>query len=149
MVPADVVLLDHLPVSAGGKIDRAALMATAPRAVAPDKDRTGVARLWAEALGGDPGPEGATFVQSGGTSLQALWLAARIERAYDAEISAVDLLGWTVSELSTKLRHASFASPPLRIEPVGEALSYDEARSLSDAELRRRFEQLYGLPGDD
>ncbi|OKJ72326.1 non-ribosomal peptide synthetase [Streptomyces sp. CB02460] len=86
MVPADVVVLDAFPLTANGKVDRAALPAPRPSgpAGAPGAARPAASTaeqilcaLYAEILGtGDVGPD-ADFFRLGGDSIMAIQLAAR------------------------------------------------------------------------
>ncbi|MGW1147111.1 amino acid adenylation domain-containing protein, partial [Streptomyces sp. NPDC002454] len=98
MVPSAVVVLEALPLTAHGKLDRAAL--PAPRATGPanDTDRTPttpeeevLCGLFAEALNHDRvGPE-ASFFDLGGDSLLAMRLVVRVRQALGAEITVRDL----------------------------------------------------------
>lgn len=86
MVPAAIVVLDALPRTVAGKIDRRALPDPATQ-VLPDKTlltatEAVVADAFAQVLGGG-GPYGrhASFVAAGGGSLQAIQLLARLRRS--------------------------------------------------------------------
>ena len=93
LVPAFVLVLDELPVTPNGKIDRAALLhldlepdvgvaETAPR----DAREEILAGLWAEVLGrGEVGVH-QSFFELGGHSLLATRLMARVEQAFEQQL---------------------------------------------------------------
>jgi non-ribosomal peptide synthase protein (TIGR01720 family) len=84
MVPATFVLMDALPLSAGGKVDRRLLPAPAGAGGSPaapsrrrtDQERT-LARLWAELLDLPGVDVGDNFFEIGGDSLLAIQLTVR------------------------------------------------------------------------
>jgi amino acid adenylation domain-containing protein len=90
MVPSAFVILDRIPVNAGGKVDRRALPEPseahdvfAARFVAP---RTAVekvlARLWSDALKIDKPGVHDDFAELGGDSLQAAQIVGRIQELF-------------------------------------------------------------------
>jgi acyl-coenzyme A synthetase/AMP-(fatty) acid ligase/acyl carrier protein len=87
MVPSALVLMEALPLTPSGKVDRRAL--PAPGAVRPDvanRPRTAteaaLARMWAELLGLNEVGVHDNFFDLGGHSLLAAQLVARIEEAF-------------------------------------------------------------------
>ncbi|CAL9623131.1 Tyrocidine synthase 3 (plasmid) [Streptomyces sp. enrichment culture] len=117
MVPAVFVELAGLPLTANGKLDRAALPAPAPR----QTDRSGPVRderhdalcaLFSQVLGvPSVGPDD-DFFALGGESLQAVRLTSRIEAELGLRISVGDVLNHpTVAELDRRLRELSGAEP--------------------------------------
>jgi amino acid adenylation domain-containing protein len=90
MVPAHVIALDQLPLSANGKVDRKAL--PDPVAEAAPARRTAdplvelVGEVWAAVLGIDAVPENANFFDLGGHSLRATSAVARLRGAVGADI---------------------------------------------------------------
>jgi amino acid adenylation domain-containing protein len=90
MVPAHVIPLDQLPLSANGKVDRKALPdpiaeTTAPRRIAdPVVDL--IAQSWAAVLGIDRVPADGNFFDLGGHSLRATSAVARLRGALGADI---------------------------------------------------------------
>ncbi|HKH45336.1 MAG TPA: amino acid adenylation domain-containing protein, partial [Thermoanaerobaculia bacterium] len=99
MVPSSVALLEKLPLTRHGKVDRQALAALAPAALASDRTaeerrpaapRTPVeemmAGIWADVLGlGRVGIHD-SFFDLGGHSLLATRLISRIRRAFGVEL---------------------------------------------------------------
>ncbi len=90
MVPAHVIPLDQLPLSANGKVDRKALPdpvaeTTAPRRIAdPVVDL--IAQSWVAVLGVDNVPADGNFFDLGGHSLRATSAMARLRGALGADI---------------------------------------------------------------
>ncbi|WP_316976893.1 amino acid adenylation domain-containing protein [Shumkonia mesophila] len=84
MVPAAIVMLDALPRTVAGKVDRRALPDPAAPASADDTPLTAieavVAETFAQVLGRGPYGRRASFAASGGGSLQAIQLLARLRR---------------------------------------------------------------------
>ncbi|MBB5081860.1 non-ribosomal peptide synthetase [Nonomuraea endophytica] len=128
MAPTRVVRLTVLPLTVAGKIDMAALRATAPATGAPRETaqerpaasatERGVAAAWAEAFGaGEPGPDD-DFIASGGHSLVAMRLTALLRTGLGKEIEVSDVLaGRTVTGIARLVELA----PPVRDEPLAAA----------------------------
>ena len=102
MVPAQVMVLDTLPLTPSGKLDRAALPAPA---LGDDRERddreerpaprtaveSAVTELFAEVLGvGAVGVDDG-FFELGGNSLQALQLVSRLHGTLGVEVDVVDI----------------------------------------------------------
>ncbi|MEN0138514.1 MAG: amino acid adenylation domain-containing protein [Rhodococcus sp. (in: high G+C Gram-positive bacteria)] len=85
LVPADVVVLPHLPLTPSGKLDRAALPGPHVRpstGVAPEGDRERTLHaLYAEILGTSDFGADESFFALGGDSIMAIQLAARARAA--------------------------------------------------------------------
>ncbi|WP_329210711.1 amino acid adenylation domain-containing protein [Streptomyces sp. NBC_00683] len=100
MVPPEYVALDALPVTANGKLDRAALPAPgrpsdhggAVRTTRTTVQRA-VAALWAELLGRDPATIGLDddFFEIGGHSLLAARLVAAVTRRFGVRLPLTSL----------------------------------------------------------
>ncbi|MET0626367.1 MAG: amino acid adenylation domain-containing protein, partial [Pyrinomonadaceae bacterium] len=101
MVPSAFVVLDELPLTANGKVDRKALPAPAPAAsetglgadVALTPAEEIIAGIWSELLGTariDPGED---FFDLGGHSLLATQMAWRVERAFGVELGLREVFG--------------------------------------------------------
>jgi acyl carrier protein len=121
MVPSAWVLLEAMPLTANGKVDRRALPAPdagAPKAVgyvAPrDELESALAAIWSTVLGGPRVGVLDSFFDLGGHSLTATQLVARVRRELGAEISIVDVFQQpTVAALATVLRAAARRVPDL------------------------------------
>lgn len=90
LVPAAFVPLDRLPLNPNGKLDRSALPApegagtaepVAPATVVEER----IAEIWTELLGQDVGTE-ANFFRSGGNSILAIRLIARLQNAFEIDL---------------------------------------------------------------
>ena len=128
MVPAAVVVLDALPLTPTGKVDRR-------RLPAPEVERTReylaprdaleqrLLRVWEEVLG--TGRVGVTdnFFDAGGHSLAVLRLLAAVERLTGRRVPVATLLaGPTVEQLARALRTGEAATaqgPLVPIQPAG------------------------------
>ncbi|MGR4051656.1 amino acid adenylation domain-containing protein [Kosakonia cowanii] len=124
MVPALVMLLAHLPLTANGKIDRRALpkptftsLARVPPTTAQQQE---LCRLFAECLAIEPPGIHDNFFSLGGHSLLALQLLNRLRQSFGVELSLKTLFDApTVAELSTHIAqtHSQPARPALTAQP--------------------------------
>ncbi|MEU4837045.1 amino acid adenylation domain-containing protein [Nocardia testacea] len=137
MVPAAVMVLDAIPLSPNGKLDRKALPAPVLQARqfrAPSSPvEEIVAGVYAEVLGTD-GPVGADddFFELGGNSLIATRVAARIGAALDASVPVAMIFeAPTVAKLAARAEsHADTGRIALTPQPRPEhiPLSYAQQR---------------------
>jgi amino acid adenylation domain-containing protein len=132
MVPADVVLLDSLPTTPGGKVDRRAL----PESEGPARERRLVAPvslteelmagIWSQLLGVDEVGLYDDFFDLGGHSLLAPQLLARIQETFQVDLPLrVLFAASTVAQLSAVLEEKL-------LEQI-EELTEEEAASLLGA----------------
>ena len=146
MVPGDVVVLDALPLTAHGKLDRAALPAP-QRQVGDDAPRTpteeAVAAIWAEVLRLPRVGIHDSFFELGGHSLLATRVAARIRQSLGVEVSLPDLFEHpTVAALAERVDAGrGDAGAEREIRPRAEEEREDDAflaglEALSDDDLR-------------
>ncbi|MFG3438645.1 amino acid adenylation domain-containing protein [Nonomuraea sp. NPDC047897] len=109
-LPADVVLLPALPLTANGKLDRAALPVPPPRPAAggDHEPATGTERLlagiWREILGRPRISATANFFDIGGHSLATAQVQARLAAALGHAVPIVDLFRFpTIRALAAHL----------------------------------------------
>jgi amino acid adenylation domain-containing protein len=117
MVPAQIVLLDRLPLTANGKIDRKALPA-APMPGAGTDASVGeqswieqtIAEAWADVLGVDHVGLHQNFFDLGATSLMVPEVQIELQQKLDREVPLIDLFQFhTVSSLAGRLSGALLA----------------------------------------
>jgi amino acid adenylation domain-containing protein len=128
MVPGAIVVLDALPVSPNGKIDRSRLPdPAAGRAedglVAPSTStEQAVAAVWEEVLGVGPLGSREDFFAVGGHSLLAVRVISRLRKAFGVELPVRSLFDEpTIAGLAARLDAAVEAGTPVRgpvLEPV-------------------------------
>jgi amino acid adenylation domain-containing protein len=145
MIPGAIVLLDRLPLTANGKVDRGAL----ERRPLPAADRGGaetaaprdevearLAGIWRELLGVESVGVEDNFFSLGGHSLLAARLMAAVHEAYGVEIPLPALFERpTLAELALAVTEARFA----RAGGDAAADLLEELEGLSDEEAARRL----------
>jgi acyl carrier protein len=140
MVPSAFVVLDGLPLSPNGKVDRNAL--PTPEAVRQGRpeERTAprdgveqvVASIWSEVLGSGPIGVHESFFDLGGHSLLATQVVSRLRDAFQIELPLRRLFeAPTVAELSASL--ATGAEERARLEKGAQLLL--QVAGMSDAEV--------------
>ncbi|MFJ7962402.1 amino acid adenylation domain-containing protein [Streptomyces sp. NPDC096324] len=91
MVPAALTVIDAVPLTANGKLDRAALPAATTAAAthtAPEGPTEElIAALWAELLGRERIGSDDNFFEVGGHSILAIRMAARLQDTFDIDLS--------------------------------------------------------------
>lgn len=137
LVPAAVVILRRMPLTANGKVDRGALGAlVAPRrrearAQAPaDRLESQLARIWSTVLGRDEVDVTDNFFDLGGTSLKLLRVHAAIRREIDEHIPLLALYqNPSIRSLSRCLTGG--ATPTARAGSVRGSASDERSRRLA------------------
>ena len=159
MVPAAFVVLDAMPLSPNGKINRRALPVpeqtrdTAAAYVAP---RTAleeiVAQIWMDVLHLDKVGVQDNFFALGGHSLLATQVVSRIRHAVDVELPLRQMFEWpTIAELVLKIEEARASEA--EVLPAIRHAPRDQALPLSFAQRRLWFlnqldpdSPLYNIP---
>ncbi len=151
MVPSAFVLLDALPVSPNGKVDRRALPApegagseAAARYVAPrsQAERT-IAEIWRRVLQVEKVGMHDNFFDLGGHSLLMVQVHGRLREAFDRDLSMLDLFQRpTVSALAGFLSREEEAEDDLLEEVEARARRHVEAAERRRRALRERREEL-------
>jgi thioesterase domain-containing protein len=127
MVPAAFMLLDAIPLSANGKVDRRALpsqpgvrLGSSPSFVPPrDSIEEGLVRIWKDLLGVDAVGVHDDFFEFGGNSLLAAQLLARIEETFGPRLPlATFLQGATIAFLARQVPAAPAASTWRSLVPI-------------------------------
>ncbi|HKI01152.1 MAG TPA: non-ribosomal peptide synthetase, partial [Thermoanaerobaculia bacterium] len=113
MVPTTIVALDALPLTANGKVDRAALpdpeAVAAPLELVPPRDEVeaALAELYTELLGVERVSVRDGFFDLGGHSMVAVRLLGRVRSALGVELPLASLLaGGSVEALAAAVRAA-------------------------------------------
>lgn len=148
MVPSKYVLLDSLPVTVNGKVDRQALPAPGGRRPALQHAAVAartplerwIADLWMEVLHLDDVGIHDRFFDLGGTSLAALRFLGRLNAAASIPVPAVVLFrAPTIAELARILeREHAQALPAFTVEAGRQTAPADERISRRHDELRGR-----------
>jgi amino acid adenylation domain-containing protein len=151
MVPSSFVLLDHLPLTPSGKVDRKALPApdapvepAASHAAMPMTPTEEIlAGAWSELLGVEGIGAEDDFFARGGHSLLATQVVSRVRRAFGVELPLRDLFAErTVSRLARRIDALCDATSASRAGAGSGTIPRREPRTrrdLSAAERRLWF----------
>lgn len=131
MVPKQYVCLEHLPLSANGKVDRKALPEPAVKRAAPITRAKGIAAdplaaeicaLWAEVLAVPQVGLEDNFFDLGGTSVDMIRIHTRLRPRLPREVSLLDMFfGYpTIGDLTRHLRAEEDAAAPTgpAVDPI-------------------------------
>lgn len=147
MVPGQLVVIDELPLTENGKVDRKALRdpirdtAPAPRPhVSPAQGvEQDIAAIWAEALRRPQVSAEDNFFDIGGDSLLLVRIRARLNQRFGCELAFVDLFRHpTVRSLAAYLSSRAGATPS-SADPSDTTVS--DRTSAFQAAARKRREQ--------
>ncbi|GAA2136219.1 hypothetical protein GCM10009760_15560 [Kitasatospora kazusensis] len=143
-VPAEILLLAALPLTANGKVDRAALAAAAPAtpsAAAGEPPRTAAERLvgevWSEVLGRPDPARDSDFFALGGDSLLAAKVVSRLRSAGagGARISGL----FSTPVLAGFAAGLSLGAPPEQPPAPVLAVPADRHLPFAPTELQRAY----------
>jgi len=147
MVPAAVVVLEAMPLTANGKLDRKALPAPVfeqtASAVESDVPRTPteeiVVQIWREVLGLEQVGMQESFFELGGHSLLAMKLIARLQEAFEVKLSLLNFLdALTIRGLAEAIDRSRSAGA-IEVLPELSAVMHDGHPPLSFAQQRLWF----------
>ncbi|WP_197196800.1 non-ribosomal peptide synthetase [Bacillus sonorensis] len=131
MVPSFFTKLSKMPLTPNGKLDRKALpeperVSAMDSHVEPETEtETRLAALWQEVLGVKKAGASSHFFKSGGHSLKAMMLVARIHQEFGAEVPLRELFRHpTVRELAAWLDENGKISPYIGITPIPRQKEY-------------------------
>jgi amino acid adenylation domain-containing protein len=138
MVPGSITVLQSLPLSPNGKVDRGRLpdLLSAARPVASRPDggtQSQIREIVAGVLGGDSFEAGDNFFDLGASSLDLIRIHAKIVEAFGPVLTAVDLFG-----------HPNIKAVAAKIDgdPGGATMSISTAESARRRSVALRRAQL-------
>lgn len=145
MIPSNIVVLDRIPITVNGKLDRKALpnpQAKAESITSEDKPLNAIEELiwnnWTSLLGTQPASRDANFFDAGGHSLLATQLIARLRVALSVDISVRSIF-----ENPTPALLRSYIDTIKNVEKVAkiswEKAGKSEYKQLSFAQERLLF----------
>ena len=148
MVPARLMVLDSLPLTAGGKLDKSRLpapprtrdTASASFTLPAGEVQTTVARVWSEVLGSPEIGADDNFLEIGGHSLRAAQIVARLRDVFDVDVPIAAMFAHpTIARLSAFITSSGHAATTdsKAIEPAAR----DAAIPLACSQERAWFQQ--------
>jgi acyl carrier protein len=165
MVPSAFVVLDKFPLTPNGKINRKALpppAAERPEAkhgFTPPRTPTeeSLAKIWRELLGQSVIGIDDNFFETGGHSLLAMQMMARVRNEFQAELSLRNIFeAPTIAELAIILDRKRNAPPTSDLLPLSRSQSMtaqhaqellDRLDELSDTEVESLLQQMSAASG--
>lgn len=152
MVPRDIVIMERMPLSANGKVDRQALPApnrTAHVATAPASEAEAtLLAIWHEILSSKSAGVEDNFFEVGGDSLTIMQLLSRIRQTFSVQLTLAQLFGATTVKAQSKLLDSLSPALPVRTD---EILAIDEQTSvndLSESDVDKMLERLLSSQKD-
>jgi len=146
MLPAAFVLMDSLPLSPNGKVDRAALPAPQPANSAPPRARSAqnemeqkIESTWMQVLGLEQVGPDENFFDVGGDSLQLLMVHAEIQKTIESDFPLTDLFEY--STIRTLARHLAGKNGDAAMADVLERARQQKA--VWAAQMRPRENQVH------
>jgi amino acid adenylation domain-containing protein len=118
MVPAAIMVIEKIPLTANGKIDRTALpmpsqeISSQSLVIPKTEIETNLAEIWGEVLGLEQVGIENNFFDIGGTSLLGLKLITRIQNSFGVDLRAVKLYQYpTIQKLAHYLTESTKKQP--------------------------------------
>jgi amino acid adenylation domain-containing protein len=148
MVPGALVLLEELPLSPNGKVDRKALPAPS-ESVAPEAEyrepvtalEQSIAAIWREVLGREKVGLEDNFFDLGGHSLLLVQVRGKLSETLGRDLPVLELFKYpTVSTLAARMSEQSESDAVSRSNPAGQLMAQARQRAL----VRRRSEAAAG-----
>ncbi|GAA2709872.1 non-ribosomal peptide synthetase [Micromonospora olivasterospora] len=127
MVPADLVVLENLPITSSGKLDRRALPLNQPAptggsgAYVPARTTTEglLVSIYEQVLSRSPIGIHDDFFELGGHSLLAVQLAARIRRVFSVDLPVRTFFDLpTIARIAPELQRLQQEAQPLQMPPL-------------------------------
>jgi amino acid adenylation domain-containing protein len=149
MIPASFTLMDELPLSPTGKVDRSKLPRPRPQPPPGEALQPGAGNetekmlleIWCKVLGTGAVGLNDNFFDLGGTSLQLIQVHARIASVMPNDLTVVDLFQYPrISALAQRLAAnggTAAPGPPAGNKPAGGALTPEERARRQHAALAR------------
>ena len=150
MVPSAFVVMEQLPLTANGKLDRKALPEPQPTGEAYIAPRTPeeevLCAVFADVLGAERVGIDDNFFELGGHSLLAAKLVSRVRAALGEEVSIRELFeSPTVAELAERLSGRETCAASAAVAQSGDGQEHGSELPLSYAQQRLWF--LYQMEG--
>jgi amino acid adenylation domain-containing protein len=137
MVPRDILLLDKLPLTANGKVDRHALPRPGTRQRAPispaNAAEVKVLELWRELLDAPELGVEDQFFEAGGNSLTAMRLLTRLQQDFAVELSIAQLFGALTPRAQAALVASARVRPPGDVAPIQAVARHADTAALGEA----------------
>ncbi|WP_216899234.1 non-ribosomal peptide synthetase [Nocardia alni] len=141
MVPRGITVVDRIPLTTAGKLDRKRLAALAvpaedhaPDRIAPDgATELTLARIWCAVLGVESVGSNRNFFELGGHSMAMVRVQNLIDAEFDIDIPLLELFEHTtIGQLAARLdRHRAGEPPTAAVRADGDAVA--EARRRAEA----------------
>jgi amino acid adenylation domain-containing protein len=163
MMPSAFVVLDNFPLTPNGKINRKALPAPAVESsksgFTPPRTPTeeALAKIWRELLGQSVIGIDDNFFETGGHSLLAMQMMARVRNEFQAELSLRNIFeAPTIAELAAILDRKRNAPQVPELLPLSRSQSMtarhaqellDRLDELSDTEVESLLQQMSAASG--
>ncbi|MGB5686287.1 MAG: condensation domain-containing protein, partial [Candidatus Electrothrix sp.] len=156
MVPAYYCLLDELPLTANGKLDRNALPKPEKnieqeglKPVSPDEEL--LATVWTKLLNTEQISQGDNFFELGGNSLLAMQLVSRVRETFQTELPVRTVFEHpTLSEMAIALRAVKglVNLPSITVQPeeFRKQLSFAQQRLWFLDQLEENGTAAYNMP---